>query len=513
MSRIGFILWIMVAVCLGALGITLLLLSTWVPFLWIPTLLAALLITGALYLDRKLYIEFLTMKTTKKGMNMGTMIILVVALVALINFLAVRNPKVWDLSSNKTHTLSPQSSALLKQLTSDLTVKFFYEKGNDESEAGRRQFTTLIRKYQDQSDKVKLEFVEVNESPAEVEKYGVREGRGVVFLDYEGRNSRVDKVDEQEVTSALTKVMRTDEKSVYFVEGHGELNTEEVKDTSGAYMAKQFLEGSRYKVAILNMTEKPIPEDASLVVIAGPRQEFLESEISMLREYLKKGGKLILAVSASGMSTKLEGLLNEIGLALKENFVVTTMQTPMGEAVNPQVTVANIFSPSSPITKVFTNSQMVLFRLPQGIEKIASPPEGIVYDEIVKTAANSVGFNNINFQGERNKGPFTVGMSAKGKFPGAGEGAKEMTVVVYGNRDFLGNQLILQNLNRDLYLNTVAFLTDAENLISITPRDVEVTQMVMTDTQAYVLFLGFLIPIPIIFFITALILWIKRRHA
>lgn len=513
MSRIGFILWIMAAACLGSLGITLLLLSMWVPFLWIPVILGTLFISGAIAIDRRLYVDFFMMRTTRKGLNMGTLILLVMALLVIINFLAIRNPKVWDVSQNKVHSLSPQSIQLIQQLKSDVYVKFFYEKGTAESEAGRKQFTTLIHRYQDYSDRIKLEFVEVNENPEQAQKYGVREGRGVVFVDYEGRHARVDKVDEQEVTSALIKVLRTEQKKVYFLTGHSELAVDNGSNPRGAFMAKQFLEGSRYLVENLNLTQtSEVPADAAAVLAMAPEQAFLEMEIAQLREYLKKGGHLLLAINP-GSQSGLNALLKDVGLELKNNYVVTTVKTAMGEAINPQVTMVNIFSTTSPITKLFTSTEMVLFRLPSAIVKTTPQIPGFTYEDVIGTGQNSVAFADKSFKGEKEKGPFVVGVSVKGKMPGAAEGSKDLNMVVFGSGDFLGNQLILQNLNRDLFLNTVAYLAENEELISITPREADVTSMNMTTMQSYVFFFGFLIPLPLIFFVISLVIWLRRRHA
>ncbi|RYZ81492.1 MAG: hypothetical protein EOP04_23885, partial [Proteobacteria bacterium] len=138
--------------------------------------------------------EFLTMKTTKHGMNMGATIALVLIVLIVINFLAVRHSKVWDFSGSRTNTLSDQSIKLAKSLDSELLARFFYKKGVEGSDENRKAFRELVKKYQDQTTQLRLEFVEVNERPDLAESYGVTKGSGIIFLEYKGRKNRMEKI-------------------------------------------------------------------------------------------------------------------------------------------------------------------------------------------------------------------------------------------------------------------------------------------------------------------------------
>ena len=85
-----------------------------------------------------------------------------------------------------------------------LLILYFYQKGTEGVEENRRAFIELMKKYQDQSSLIKLEFVDVNERPDLTEKYSVTKGNEV-YLEYKGRKNQIQKIDEQEITSALVK--------------------------------------------------------------------------------------------------------------------------------------------------------------------------------------------------------------------------------------------------------------------------------------------------------------------
>ena len=59
--------------------------------------------------------------------------------------------------------------------------------------------------------------------------------------------------------------------------------------------AKATLESKNYSVKPLSLlVENKIPEDASVIVIAGPIKPVSENEVKLLKDYLAGGGSLIV---------------------------------------------------------------------------------------------------------------------------------------------------------------------------------------------------------------------------
>src|SRR3989344_4465778 len=116
----------------------------------------------AAVLDWKMYWEFFTMRTTKHGMNMGAMILLVVTLLVCLNYLANRHNKSWDLTQEKLNSLSEQTTSLLKDLKEDIDIKVFYKgaSGNEE----RHKVKQNLQAYQEASHRVKVQFINYYES-------------------------------------------------------------------------------------------------------------------------------------------------------------------------------------------------------------------------------------------------------------------------------------------------------------------------------------------------------------
>lgn len=510
MSRFSKILFGISGVSILCFILTRLLVGGWIPFLWIPLAFFVFGFLGAVVQERKSILEFLGMKTTKHGMNMGALIALVFMVLVISNFLAVKHYKVWDFSGSQSNTLSNQSIKLVKSLDSELLIRFFYKKGVEGNEDNRKLFRELIKKYQDQSPSIKLEFVEVNERPDLAEQYGVTKGSGVIFLEYKGRKNRVEKIEEQEVTNALVKVTREKEKNIYFIVGHGERDLEDTKEANGLNVLKLMLENNRYlvKTLALNLNAK-IPEDADVVVIVGPTQKFLDYEIQGLEEYLKRGGNLLAALK-SKQTQGLEVILGRVGIEPMNNYVLNLIETATGKGVQQGQTLGTVFSTTQDITKVFGKNEATIFRNPMSFKR-DKVPEGITIDELVKAPESSMSFSSLEITGAGPQGAFTLATLAKGKFPGGAD--KNFEMIIVGDADFLGNQLLMQSLNRDLVLNSIASLAKEADLISVAPKENQVTKLNMTESNFYLFVFLFAVPVPFILLGTSVTLWLKRRHA
>lgn len=511
MSRLGKISFLFAGLSLLALGLTKFILGAWVAYMWVLLGLFALFILAGVFVDRKFFFEFFTMKTTKHGMNMGALILIFFALMAAINFIGVRKVKTWDFSSAQKNSLSEQSIQMIKNLDSELKVIFFYKKGQEGVDANKAAFRDLIRKYQDKTDKISLDFVEMNERPDLTKEFGVDKGSGIVFVSYKGKKNRIDKIDEQEMTGALVKVTRSQSKTVYFTQGHGEYNLDDSQEALGLFQLKTLLEGNNYQVKkwTINTEPKP-PTDADIVMIVGPKHNFLDFEITSLETYLKNGGNLMVALK-SQQPAGLEKFLKSLGVEAQNNYVYNIVETMMGRGINPGATFGSVFSTQHAATKVFSRGEVTLFQRPQGLKRIEPVPSGLNLEEIVSTAPNSMGFDNLNFKGEGQKGPFALVMSVKGTMGGAD--AKEFQALVSGDADFMNNQFLMQNLNRDLVLNSMAYFSKEENLISITPKEIGKTEIDPSTTKQATFYFGLVIPLPLLMLIASLVLWFRRRHA
>lgn len=477
---------------------------------WAPVIIFGVCIGLALFKDRSFVVEFLTLKTTRHGMNMGTVILGILVLLGTLNFIAAKRNKKWDLTDEKLNSLSEQSIQILKGLDSELKLVGFFIDNVPEQANTKEQFLQVSELMRTESSHVKVESVHPQKRPDLVKQYGV-EFPGVVVLTYKGKQNTVSDFTEESVINAIIKISRGQSKVIYSLAGHGELNLNgQGPLEAGSF--KKSLEESNYDVRELNLVQTPqIPEDAEVLMILGPKQALFDSEINLIREFLKKGGKVFIAADP-GQKHNVGKLSNLVGIKFEDNYIIDSVGQLIGASA--ALAVGVLYSPTSEITKGFQN-QMSGFQLASAVTSLGGTSI-FKTDELVKSSPNSfskqaiessVAFN----RGVDKKGPFAIGISSVGKIDGA---EKEALSVVFGDSDFLVNQFYLQlPMNKDLALNTIAFLSQEKDLISIRPKAPKSTQFVMTQTQFLVLLFGIILPVPLISLIASITLWYRRRHA
>ncbi len=512
-GRLALAISIFCFICLGGLYFAL---GVWMPFMWgiMVTLIMSFIVW--VFYDRKMLREFFTLKTTKYGIDMGAIIFLAVLFIAVINFVGARHTKTFDFSSNQLNTLSDQSKKMATMVQSDLSIKFFYKNGADQIEYNKKNFRDLVKKYQDINPKIQLEFVEMNEKAKLTQEFGASRGSGEAFAEFHQNKNRIENFTEQDLTNALIKITRTTKKTIYFLEGHGERSIEDEKDESSIFGLRQLLEKNSYLVKKLSLiSNSEIPQEADVLVIAAPTQSFQDHEIRAIEAYLKRGGGLFFALDSARTPTGLQKILSTLGVDLEPFYVFNVVNTAMGQVVNSQsYTVGVVYSATSEITRVFGPSQVTVFRQPHALKDVPHS-EKIKVDYIVKTPESTVALKELessDYQGKPQS--YNIVAEIKGSYL---EAEKNFTAVVTSDVDFMTNNLLYQNLNRDLALNSISSLAKDVDLISVSPKETLTTKMLLSPPEFNQFFkfvvVGLFFPLPFLFMIVALVLWYKRRHA
>lgn len=515
MSRKGRLLFGLSLLSFLALGGLFFAIRIWMPFMWIVLATALGALTGWLILDRREIGSFFAMKTTKQGMNMGVLILLVVVLLTAVNYVGARHYSTLDFSDNGINSLSEQSRKILSSLDSDLTVKFFYKAGAEDSENNKKNFRELVKHYQDASGKVKFEAVEINERPRLTQDFGATKGTGEAFIEYHGNKNRIENYTEQDFTNAVIRATRTQKKNIYFLEGHGERSLDDEKAETSFSGFRQMLEKNSYEVKKLNLiTAQSVPADTAALVIAGPRQQFQAAEVKALESYLAAGGNLLLMLEEK-QTYGLDGLLRPLGLRLEPHYVYNVFTSAMGKVVNAQAaTVAVDYAPGNEITRLFTGNQMTLFRNPHSLT-LVEHDSGLNQEVLVKTPESAVALPELTSQ-DYTGAPraFNLGVQVRGKWKDA---KNEFSAVVFSDADFVSNILLYQNINRDLALNTLASLAKETDLISISPKEPQASKLLVSPPEFNQFFkfsvVGLFLPMPFVFLILSIVLWYRRRHA
>ncbi len=488
--------------------------------------LGAALVVLAVILDAGLYWDFLTMRTTKHGMNMGVMIIVVITLLVCVNYLANKHNKTWDMTAEKINSLSDQTTVLLKDLKGDLEIKVFY-KGPQALEE-RQKVKQALAVYQDFSNKVKVRYINAYVDQQLAIQYLTdlqdrEQAQVVVFLEYNGKKIRIeDSFDEASITAAVIKATREGESKVYFLQGHGEKDLGGEDEQGLKEFTKALVEAS-FQVDKLNLLDaKEIPADAKAVAIIGPTVPYLENELQALRAYLDRGGHLFLALDP-GVRHNLANLTKTLGVQFENNYILSMLQI-YGQG--PATVIGRNFDASSEITKNFpSGTKYAIFPLVSEVKAAQDKSPTIELKEIVRSDERSFTLADPTKPppGTPKTSMVTIGVEVKGTFPKAEkvktdkkedkpDEPKAFQAVIFGDSDFLSNRALFLGVNRDLAVNAFAGLTNQKDLLSIRPKLPKGTMVVLTQFSRLAIIIS-LMALPVLLLIASGVMWFRRRGA
>ena len=453
-------------------------------------------------------------------------IVVVLAILATINYIGSRHNKRWDLTAAKQFSLSDQTRKVLGDLKEPVHIKVF---------ALSREFDRFrdrLDEYTYAGKQVSVEYIDPEQKPTIAQQYGITTSGTVVF-EYKGRTEKATSDAEQELTNALIKVIQGRQPKVYFVQGHGEKDMVSA-ERSGYNAINSALTSSNFVTDKLVLAQQgAVPADADLVIVAGPKTDFLQPEIDYLRAYLARGGKAMLMLDPvikadQPQLTLLQGLAKDWGINVGNDVVLDV--SGMGQLIgtDESVPVAASYPPHA-----ITDGFRLLTAYP--LARSASPVEGGVNGHtaqaIVETSSRSWAETNLKSltSGQPAKkddadkaGPVSLAAAVSApvaeptpkpdkKIQDQNERKPETRLVVFGDSDFASNAALGVQGNRDLFLNAVNWLAQQENLIAIRPHDPEDRRITMTADQATRVFYLTVLIVPGLILLAGVQTWWRRR--
>ncbi len=455
-------------------------------------------------------------------------IVLVLAILVAINYLASRQNKRWDLTAAKQFSISDQTKKVLQGLQKPVQVRVF-----DRSD-GFPRFRERLDEYQYVSKQVSVEYLDMERRPALANQFQVQTP-GTVVIEYDGRTEKVTSDGEQEITNGLIKVIQGKQHKIYFVQGHGEKSTAASERTGYSTIAASLTSDNFITDTLVLAQQKEVPADASVLVVAGPRTDFFPPEVESLKRYLVKGGKVLFMLDPPDRAdapevTSLATLLKEWGIEIGLNVVVDV--SGMGQLLGTDVSVPVVvkYEPH-PITDRF--NLITAYPLARSVTAIAGGAGGRTAQNLINTSANSWAESNIKeltsgkvareLESGDKAGPVSLAATvsapaAEAPAPAAADATKptdapkpETRIAVFGDSDFVTNGFLGIPGNRDLFLNTINWLAQQENLISIRPREPGNSTLNLTRDAADRIFWLSIVIIPGLIIAAGVQTWWRRR--
>ena len=376
--------------------------------------------------------------------------------IVTVNFAGSQRDKSWDWSYLKVTSPSESTLKMVGTLTEPMQVALFFPNGNEVRPYVESYFKGLAAK----EPRVQVEFFDKDMNPTTAEKYKVSKNGQVVF-DFGGKQERIDVgVKIGQARTVLRKLDREFQKSflqltqlkktAYFTRGHGEMSWLGSEDTTDAFrslrVTEALLRDLNYGLRFLGVAEglgKEIPDDASLVVIAGPTSPFQPEEAAALKRYLDKGGKVfaLLDIDQPGdknsqvakltasdpLLTMLDAMgitYNRTPLANEKNFISLT-----NSPADKSYLFTNIFTSHESVATLARHEERVALAVFRSGWILAAPElAGWQTAETVRSMSDTFNDENLNFQFDQSakeaRNSYVLGTATVKKPQGADPHAK-----------------------------------------------------------------------------------------
>jgi ABC-type uncharacterized transport system involved in gliding motility auxiliary subunit len=454
--------------------------------------------------------KWLQTRQTKFTAYVTLYIGIIVAVLVLANFLANRHNKSFDSTANKRFSLSDQTEKVVKNLQQDVKLRYF-DQTNKFAQA-----RDLLDRYDNLSPKLSVEYIDVLKNPQVVRAAGVKT-EGTLFVQTGAKQEEARSVTEQEVTGALIRALKGGERTVCVVSGSGE-HSLEGQDRESYSQAKELVEQNNYKTRTISLLEsKEVPKDCTILVVGGPRFDYLPPAISAIKSYVESGGRALIMVDPPlrlrneniGENAELVKLLESWGVTANKNLVLDA--SGIGQLFGLSAVVPLVTNYGSHTIVSATKDVATAFPLARSLE--VKNTDKTTVETLFSTSESSFATNNLSSaeispSPNDKKGPLPLG--AAGTY-NTGQENKQGRFVVVGSSGWISNSILRFNGNRDLFLNIMNWLSSDEDLISIRPKDPEDRRLSLTRAQMQAIFYLSVIGLPLMVVAAGLGMWWRRR--
>ncbi len=456
-------------------------------------------------------------RDARRGADAMLAILFMTAILIVVQATSMGRSHTFDLTRNHRHTLAPQTLAVLDSLDRDVHVTGFFRQASPRREGA----ASLLALYAHRSARFRYTLADPDRQPDLARRLGGSLDELVVSAGDDRRMIRT--IDEESLTNALLSLTRAGRHAVYVVGGHGEKDIANT-DRDGFSAAKDRLEGQGYAVRSLSLFEGTrVPDDCAVLMVAGPRHDYLEGEVRAIEDYLARGGAAFFMLDPRVDVTRLSEILSRYQLDLLDAVVMDAVAVESGDrSFDATVVKIRRYQPHA-ITRDFNYVTMFPRTRPVAIHS-DSARAGLDVSYLCITHPDSWGETDMYAfaQGHAQRdghdlaGPMPIAAAATraplvASHGGVAEGRKSRVVLI-GDSDFANNAMIGVLGNGEFFLNCVAFLSEDENLIRIRPRRAAGDSVYITASQGRMVFLICLILLPLTPIVAGTVVAVRQRR-
>lgn len=452
-------------------------------------------------------------------------LVFIIGTLVFLYLICSNHNRKWDLTKNRQFSLSAQTVRYLRGLTKPITVTGFTTTPQD-----MRRF---FEQYTAHTDMLKVEvrnpFKDFREAQRLKNEFETELAPGDIFIEFKKRKKKINELEESAFINALVETQREKDTIVYFMTGHGEGSLDEPtqeqlgKSVPSYYTLKRVCEERGMKVNTLElMRTGVVPEDASVLVCAGPLLDLYPVEQDGLEAWLESGGRFILMLDPpKGMDQtylRFKKVLHKYGIDLKDDIIMDPNKASMEQFGLPVIPLVTSYT-QHPITENIPQTGVALFLpLARTIQGATSLPPSITVSSLMHSSPYSWSqpvedlFEDKFTAPDRDRlSPQPIAAAVTKTLPGMGED-QQTRIVIFGDSDIFTDVNIIYQIPIYLFMNSVSWLTQMADIVAIPPKLVEDTPMTLTAGQKEFLAILLVIAFPCLVFFGGLGYTLIRRR-
>ncbi len=509
-----------------------------------------------LWISRRELRGGMRLRSTRTGIQVVLMVVVVTAILVVVELVSVKHFKRWDLTPGNFFSLSAKTRNLLGKLDREkrrIEIIAFTRKLEQPA------ITEILEQYAQASKQVTFRFLDLDASPRTAKKYDVDAyGTLVVVHHFDKaeierqnkssgpekekktfRSEKIFNLSENAIANAILKTIQTEQKRVYYLTGHGE----RLFSGQGREVMRTLAIGMRddnYQVdEILLLREKGVPENTKLLIIAAPQKDLEQEEVEYVDAYIKSGGRLLVFLEPETPRGRLTALLERYGFQLPASFVIDPQSVKFALAGGNEITPFTANYGLHEITRQLKGFATV-FPTARHVSAKGMPKAGLHSEDLVKTGPGSFTVESVSLKdGElsfdpktRKEGPVPLGAAVtvtldlyrlaqgegdKGNTGASGPDRKgdpknEARIVVFGDADFASDAYIGAQGNVHLVFNTVNWLGDEKDLITIRPKSRAGEPLVLAGGEGRFVHLFTVWMMPLFIVLLGAAIYVRRRQ-
>ena len=462
--------------------------------------------------------QALSTRTAKMGGYSVVLALIVLAILVLFSVLPSKFTQ-FDISAAQLYSLTSDTKVVATNLDKDVTIYWITQAGQESTVLDK-----LLDRYQDLSDLITVVKKDPDIYPTFAQQYTdetVVNNSLVVECGDKSRYISYDDIyqvdtasyyttgsvsqsfdGEGQITSAIDYVVSDELPKIYLLSGHGEVA---LSDNFSNELTRSNYETVE-DFSLLNVDE--IPEDCDALLINAPTSDISDEELTMLRDYVQGGGKLLVlsGPQKEASLTNLDTLLADYDVTVSDGIVVDTDREHYAFTA-PYVLMPDI--ESSDITDPLTEeSSHVIVPIAQGLTVGSNGSVTALLTTSDEAFNKAAGYAMTTYEKEDGDtdGPFTLAVSitdstAEGK-------------IVWVASDYLLDDTYnsySSGANLDLVMNGLSWMIGKNDAVSIRAKSLNNSYLTISSSSATVLKVVMIGVIPVCFLLLGIDEVLRRR--